>query len=501
MKTINTIKKLHIPIWLFCLLVGVLVLRIPSLFEPYYYGDEMIYLALGNAIKKGMVLYKSIHDNKPPLLYLTAAIAGNLFWFRAILAIWHLMTVFVFWKLVRVLYPKKINLQKVSTCVFALLTTLPLLEGNIANSEMFMIGPTMVGFLILLRKNQISGAPLVAGLAFSIGALFKIPAAFDMPAIVLFWIITQNFSSKDILITIKKTVLLAVGFAVPILVTFVYYYFRGALSEYFIAAFGQNFGYLSSFRPDDTREPFLTRNGPLIFRGLTLLSGLGVLFLARKKLSKQFIFLTTWLLLTMFAVTLSERPYPHYLIQSIPVVSIMIGILFTNKKIEQTLVIIPLLVFFAIPVYYKFWYYPSAPYYVRYLDFVSGKITLDQYRSAFGNNVNVDYKVARFVIDNTTKDDKIFVWGDNAAIYAITNRFPPFKYVVDYHINDFSTQEDTIQALNADLPKFIVILPNSQEFPDLVGLIKSKYGTETLIDGAQIWRLLNTPLRENYIID
>ena len=55
-------------------------------FEPYYYGDEMIYLALGQGLRQGIPLYLGLHDNKPPLLYLTAAISGNLFLFKVILA-------------------------------------------------------------------------------------------------------------------------------------------------------------------------------------------------------------------------------------------------------------------------------------------------------------------------------------------------------------------------------------------------------------------------------
>ena len=128
LKTIN--KTLHTPTWLFLLLLVVFVLRIPSLFEPYAYGDEMIYLSLGEAVRQGIPLYKGIHDNKPPLLYLTAALAGSLFVFRAILTIWHLVTVFIFWKFTDVLFPAKaksksiasrnIKLQKISTSIFAI---------------------------------------------------------------------------------------------------------------------------------------------------------------------------------------------------------------------------------------------------------------------------------------------------------------------------------------------------------------------------------------------
>jgi len=99
------LQKIHVPPWLVLVLAITFLIRIPSFFEPYSYGDEMIYLNLGEAIKRGMVLYRDIHDNKPPLLYFTAALAGNVFWFRAILAAWMAATTVLFWKLSRTLFP------------------------------------------------------------------------------------------------------------------------------------------------------------------------------------------------------------------------------------------------------------------------------------------------------------------------------------------------------------------------------------------------------------
>ena len=47
-----------IPGWLLAILSSVFLLRIPSFFEPYYYGDEMIYMTLGQGVRQGLTLYK-----------------------------------------------------------------------------------------------------------------------------------------------------------------------------------------------------------------------------------------------------------------------------------------------------------------------------------------------------------------------------------------------------------------------------------------------------------
>ena len=71
------LKLLRIPTWLFFVLLIVFILRIPSFFEPYFYGDEMIYLAIGNALRDGVELYKEIFDHKTPLIYLFCATCRN----------------------------------------------------------------------------------------------------------------------------------------------------------------------------------------------------------------------------------------------------------------------------------------------------------------------------------------------------------------------------------------------------------------------------------------
>jgi len=486
----------YIPKWLFVLLLVVLILRIPSFFLPYSYGDELIYLSLGEAVRKGIALYSGIHDNKPPLLYLTAAVAGNLFWFKAILAFWSLGTVYIFWRLSEVLLPKTKKGQVLATCIFAVLTTIPLFEGQKANSENFMIGPIMLGFYLLLKGKPTYKKIVVSGLVFSVGALYKIPAAFDIPAIVFYWLATQKTLDKKAVVKIsKRTLFLTIGFLLPILISFVWCYLQGAFKEYLIAAYLQNFDYLSSFRPGDVQKPFLVKNGPLLLRAVFVLAACVVLFWKRKKFSKKFLFTTSWLFLTLFAVTLSERPYPHYLLQSVPALSILLTTLFVSTKLEQLFTLIPLFFFTLVPYYYHFWHYETLSYYTRFINLASGRITENQYLDSFGGNVRRNYKLATHIAELTKPDEKIFIWGDGVPIYAMSKRLPPIKYVADYHISNFSSHSEVVAGLEKDMPAFILILPESSPPAELNSFIRNNYGQTEIIDGVEIWRLLGPKVR------
>lgn len=228
-----------------------------------------------------------------------------------------------------------------------------------------------------------------------------------------------------------------------------------------------------------------------------VLIGLVILWFTRKKLSKGFIFATIWLLFSLFAVTLSERPYPHYLLQSVPAVSILIGILVASTKLEQVWTIIPLGLAVFVPVYFKFYYYDSVNYYSRFAQFATGQINKWEYFNSFDPTTQRNYEISQFLQETSTPQEKVFVWGDSPTIYAASRRLPPIKFVATYHINDFSSQEETIQKLRENMPKFIVVLPNSAEFLALNELLGENYLPIKNIDGADIWYLKQNETLKN----
>ena len=92
--SIDTLLDKQIPLYL--LLILVLVLRIPNLFEPYWYGDEGIYLTIGQSMNKGAKLYTEIIDHKTPLIYYLARVDSQLN-FRILNIAWMVVTTCVFY--------------------------------------------------------------------------------------------------------------------------------------------------------------------------------------------------------------------------------------------------------------------------------------------------------------------------------------------------------------------------------------------------------------------
>jgi hypothetical protein len=162
---------------------------------------------------------------------------------------------------------------------------------------------------------------------------------------------------------------------------------------------------------------------------------------------------------------------------------------------QQVFAIIPLTLAFFVPFYYHFWHYQTLSYYQRFIGFSTGRISQDKYIDTFGSHIRRNYEIADLVRSTTNKNDKVFIVGDSSLLYALSKRFPPGKYVADYHIKDFSSEDEVMKNLNQEMPIFVIILPGNVPFPLLREFIRNNYGLFEEIDGAQIWKLLNPQVR------
>lgn len=470
-----------IPLYLILILLAVVLLRIPSLFEPYSYGDEGIYLTLGEAARQGLVFYRDIHDNKPPLLYLLAMVTGNLFWFRLLLLFWNLLTITLFDHFLNYLFPesKKANIVLVFT--FGLLTSIPLLEGNIANAEVFMILPIVAATIFIWQKFQSwNFSYFCAGLLFSTAALFKIPAAFDFAAIVFFLVFFLR--PKKFL---AYTFYILLGFALPIFMSFLYYWSQDSLPQYFTAAFAQNLPYLSSWEGQRTS---IFESG-IVRRGFILLFSLAALWLLRKKLTIVSLFAATWFLFSLFGTTLSGRPYPHYLMQIVPSAVFLSALFFQKNYLSKIIALSFYLLIILTTVYFKFWSYPTVNYYQNFLSYLLRTQTKEQYFASFGGNVPHNYYLAQFLITHTRPDEKTFIWGDSPIVYALAKRLPAGRYTASYHINDFNGYEETIKVLNQIQPVYIIDLNDDHHpFPQFEELLKKDYVFQENYHQAEIYK-------------
>ncbi len=259
------------------------IIRLPSLFEPLWYGDEGVYQTIGIALNHGKLLYKDIFDNKPPLLYwLYSFFHSDQFTIRLVSLIFGVLSVLIFFLLAKKLFRNNTKIRFLTTLIFAVLFGSPTLEGNIANAENFMLLPILVSALIIINyksRSLISHLSfLISGLLLGFAFLFKVVAVFDFSAFFVFCFII-NFVNFHSLKRQIKLLSLTLGFSLPIIIVCIFFISNHTFIDFIKAAFISNVSYVSYGNK-------IGSTPSLLFIKLIFLGGFSLyVFIKRKKLN------------------------------------------------------------------------------------------------------------------------------------------------------------------------------------------------------------------------
>ena len=516
------------------LLSLVVLLRLPNFFEPYWYGDEAIYLTVGQSMNAGQQLYTQIVDHKTPIIYYLARVPDQ-FNFRLLLLGWMMVSTWAFFKVSKKLL-KNHKAVMVSSIMFVLLTTLPWLEGHIPNGELFVMGFVLVGGWLMtktklwqqlikpsLTPNKpvvINNLPrtigftiqtwlkekwfkkwrvtttetvilLLSGLLLSLGLMTKVPGLFDVAAwgLVGWFVITNRLPTprtslqdkkdfaKDSLIVIQKLSALVLGVLVPIIFFIVFYYALGSGPDYLNFGLLYNLHYAGNWGLPFSNPVlvwlFTLQGKFLIAAGLVV-----VLTWARHKFSGRFQFIATWLVLALFASLLSNRPYPHYFQQLVPPAMLLLGYLIEKAltlaqsrklilKNSWSWIMSGVIVALMLGAFILLGFrpYATASYYGSWFKLVTGKQSAEEYRNSFNHLMADNYKLSAFFKDTGTK--RLFIWGTNPALYALSQTVPVGRFTVSFHIIDIDAYDETMQALTQTPPPYIVVMKDERApFPE-----------------------------------
>lgn len=504
---------------LLLLLLTVLLLRLPTFSAPYWYGDEAIYLTIGNALRQGQHLYSEIVDHKTPLIYYLAAVPDQLS-FRLLMTAWMLASTTIFYTVSKQIFSQSNKLAWISTLLFVFGTNLPLLEGNIPNGELFVIGLTLLSWWLLtktsfwklflkqktaLRTNRRDYIwSFLAGLVAGGGLLTKVPALLDIAALgslFLWWFLLSIWQrlrkpSKQrvsVAAPLLGGIMFTVGFLLPLIGSAIYYYLQGSLDAYLQFGLLYNFHYTSNWTvPIETS--WIANLFNLLPKTIILVSAglIGSLLFIKPRSNWKMIFFSWWMFLALFASVLSNRPYPHYLIQLVPPLSVLLVLLFTDRRslfsLSRLYAITPLLLTVVTFWLLKFTPYPVFSYYQHYFAMVSGQITVAEYQQKFNYLVDQNTYLAKIITANTNADDKIFIWGTNPMLYALTRRVPASRFTVAFHIHDLQVYEQTLNEVKQYQPEYIVVMKEEQPWLELNQYIDDHYLFVTATDNMELYR-------------
>lgn len=453
--------------------------RWPSLFEPYWYGDEGVYQAVGMLINNGASLYSGAWENKPPLLLLIYAFFNSdQFLIKTASLISGLISVWFFYFIAKKLFPKSQKGVILSTFIFTFLFGTNILEGNIANAENFMLLPIMITAYLIVsseftKKLWAFRIYLFAGLLLSVAFLTKVVAIFDFLAFGLFIFINADENLKDKFH--KKITPFILGFIILPVLTAGYFLATNNFMDFMNAFILRNIGYVGA------ENELLIPQGLLILKFFILLVFLFFLYYKRKKISKSVLFVFIWFSFSIFNAYFSQRPYTHYLLVLLPSFSLMIGAVSEKKERFLTLLILLFTIIF-ISKTFIIKTKKIIPYYLNLISFCMDKKSVDDYRAFFDKRTTKDYLLANYIKSTTDKNDKVFIWGNNAQVYKLTDKTPIFRYTVAYHAINFPNGIlEMKNAIDNIKPKYIVIMPDVPAFPLALSDYEERGNIENII--------------------
>lgn len=469
--------------WLLLLITFMVVLRLPSLFEPFWYGDENIYLAIGQGLRYGQVLYQDITDypNKPPMIYWLAALVETVPRFRFLLLLWSIPGVIYFYKLVNKVYQSTV-VSFFATLAFVYLTATPILEGTIANAEIFFIVPTIMA-IYWIYPDKKSSLPLwryiLSGLLMGVALLFKIHVLLDVMFIGLFFFIFPIKLRVNNLIKLcldPKPWLFVLGILIPLLLATIWLGFRGVRPASLVTNAASSSSYTAVW--DDAQRLKQTLGmGSLQARSFALGIILLGLYLFRFKLDQKTLFVVLWLVLSIFAALLSARPYPHYLIQIVPAVILASSLFFSRLKPMNYMVLFgSLSLVFAAYWRFNFYLWPVKTYYRNFIAYVSQQIDTNEYYRRFDRRMPRNYALAQTIRQNSGVNDQIYIWGTEPGVYVLSRRSQAGPLVVSFHVEDLDYYDETMIYVKQNPPELMVVMePEWRDFPQLDAFIAAEY--------------------------
>ena len=446
--------------------------------------DSSVFIYSARQILNGQIMYKDIVDHKGPFLYFINVLA--LFIFNGkFIGIWFFEIISLFLASI-MMYKTALffagRIPSFFAVVTAFLFLVQLLIGGNFTEEwaLPLISIAMYIFVAYLKENK----PLTIVRLFVLSLTFVLTLMLQANMVVLWtgfglvllikWIVEKKY--KELIRNLSFILLFVI---LSILPFFLYFYYKGALSEAIYLAFKYNM-----FEYEPVPVSLILKRS---IKGLTGLYYMSVIpfaivtymLLRNRTMTNVSVFLS--FVFTAFACSLG-RLYSNYYIIFAPLLVIPYSYVFaiikdSFPKAKYALLFILFLIYNFIPTILQAQYAGENYSEKGYGSFVVPPPTMKILKE--------------IIIQNTRPEDKILVKGNQVSLYlysgrACATRFPFFIERTPL------TEKYYLKEAEEALPKLIIQgkLVLTRDTLSLDNLLSEKYSLlPTGIDGVEVWKL------------
>jgi 4-amino-4-deoxy-L-arabinose transferase-like glycosyltransferase len=428
--------------------------------------DEGEYAYIGWRLAHGEIPYLDWFNQKPPAVFwiyrAALALPGDpVVGIRAVAALFSALTSIAMFYLVRPLLG--LGAAGFAALLLGLLSADPMIQGPIANSEIFMLPAVVAAAALFVRVVAQSKAAVLQSVG--IGVLLGIATAFKQVAgvnAIFFVLIFPCLASAEDRWRrlVRFTSWMTLGALAVWVPLFGWFLLHGAFREALDAILLHNLDY-ASVVPLSQRLGNLanTARTLAISQGATwLLAGLGLARLTRRGDRSPARFLLGWVAASAVGVSFSGHFFPHYFQQLLPPIAAGAAALIpqspiwkkASRGIAATLIgVLALGPLLAVTV--SFWSISPAEAMKRIYP---------------GNPFEAMPSIGREIAEITKPDDSVFVFGADPEILFYARRVSASRYIHLFPLfgpfpDVAERQKEVIAEISERQPAVIVWIPNA----------------------------------------
>ncbi|MGH7609607.1 MAG: hypothetical protein ACREOD_06700 [Candidatus Dormibacteria bacterium] len=474
------------------------LLKLPSLFEPHWYTDEAGYANTAWLMAHGKVLYLTVWNNKPPLLFWIYQVALGGFGSSSELGL-HLVSGILelfalggMWVLARGSLGGRRTW--VAMLLGALLLGTPLLNGDLALPESLLIGFTvwaMVAVVAALRAPGRWRALLLAGCA---GLLLGLACLIQQTAVA------DAFVALLILLLGRRGWELA-GTTFGVLVVVI----AAAMAPFVAAAGAHNvFFFLVTSYAGYTSGTLHPSLGSVAPRAVAFLLVLGGAWWARRW-SPERLLVWVWLGVVLLAYIIPNRPYMHFLLPAAPAAALLLARLklpeLRRRPVAAGLRPLPLLA--ATLLVSGMWAAVlasglsggslftvklTAQYYPAFVGRYTGAISPVTYVSLYDQRAVAEHQAVAWVRENGLGGQTAVVWSPDSWAYLLGDLKPILPVPPIYMDQLWLGTTTLLDRVKADRPVVIILTSDSyNQYGPIEPVLRADYTEVQSLDQGQVW--------------
>ena len=493
---VGTFRNLGTRSWLVVVGAIVVIAHLPSFAHQLLDGDEAVYASIAALMNQGGRLYADGGvDNKPPGIFWVYALTFRVFGNYQMTAV-HVITLAAVAATCAVIFVIArqmggVRAGLVAALAYGVFTGAGYPRLAAANTELFMMPLLAASFLLMLRRHW-----AYAGVTLVLAGAFKQVAVANLVVLPFALWMLEPAPRR-----LRAGMLFAAGIGGSAAVVLAVVALTGSLSGLLHWTVGILGGYAAqSWQASLLWQRFIggPQGGPLQFLETTAVLWPAAVFHVRhpRRLRPQDKLVAVWLVSGVAGALAGGHMFGHYFIQVLGPLAVLAGL-----GIDE-----------ALKGRWRRWAagITIAGIGLPLLGWTAYDWTADPLTYDWGTPVAQHRLIASYIADNSSPDQRVFVWGDWPALYVesdrlMATRFPGFLRGFargsGLPPDNWDTTPEVFNELQSDLtahPPVLIVdtstatwsdfrLYPMKGYPSLESLVASRYTLVATVDGVDIY--------------